>query len=186
MDYELRRIKGVALHYPQHADESWPNDRGPTGEAQWKETVARFAALLDELATVAESASKLWEDQVPATHATHSQQASSVLAVLWQTVVHNSYHTGQIALLRRHFGAWPPTGGGTHGRDHANQFYRCSVVLRWPLRRSARFRQLRCGVMWENWLSGKSPGLRIRLRKESLAYDEHPPRVDPSVPCRRD
>ncbi len=111
MDYELRRIKG-ALQYPQHADESWPNDRRPTGEAQWKETVARFAALVDELATVAESGSKLWEDQVPATHATHSQQASSVLAVLWQTVVHNSYHTGQMALLRRHSGAWPPTGGG--------------------------------------------------------------------------
>ena len=33
-------------------------------------------------------------------------------AVLWQTVAHNSYHTGQIAMLRRMLGAWPPQGGG--------------------------------------------------------------------------
>jgi uncharacterized damage-inducible protein DinB len=32
--------------------------------------------------------------------------------VLWQTLVHNSYHFGQIAMLRRVLGAWPPRGGG--------------------------------------------------------------------------
>jgi uncharacterized damage-inducible protein DinB len=25
---------------------------------------------------------------------------------------HNSYHSGQIAMLLRAFGAWPPAGGG--------------------------------------------------------------------------
>ena len=32
--------------------------------------------------------------------------------MLWQTAVHNSYHVGQIAMIRRALGAWPPQGGG--------------------------------------------------------------------------
>jgi uncharacterized damage-inducible protein DinB len=27
-------------------------------------------------------------------------------------VAHTSYHTGQIAMIRRTLGAWPPRGGG--------------------------------------------------------------------------
>jgi uncharacterized damage-inducible protein DinB len=27
-------------------------------------------------------------------------------------MVHNSYHVGQIAMLRRMLGAWPPQSGG--------------------------------------------------------------------------
>jgi uncharacterized damage-inducible protein DinB len=34
-----------------------------------------------------------------------------VLAVLWQTAVHNSYHIGQVVILRRMLGAWPPLDG---------------------------------------------------------------------------
>jgi uncharacterized damage-inducible protein DinB len=29
-----------------------------------------------------------------------------------EIIAHNSYHTGQIALLRRQAGAWPPERGG--------------------------------------------------------------------------
>jgi len=38
--------------------------------------------------------------------------AGTLEAVLWQIVAHNSYHVGQIALIRRTLGAWPPRGGG--------------------------------------------------------------------------
>jgi uncharacterized damage-inducible protein DinB len=30
---------------------------------------------------------------------------------LWQIMVHNSYHVGQIAVLMRAFGLWPPRAG---------------------------------------------------------------------------
>ena len=33
-------------------------------------------------------------------------------SVLWQMVAHNSYHIGQIAMIRRALGAWPPRAGG--------------------------------------------------------------------------
>jgi hypothetical protein len=32
--------------------------------------------------------------------------------VVWQTIVHNSHHLGQVVLLRRPIGAWPPARGG--------------------------------------------------------------------------
>jgi uncharacterized damage-inducible protein DinB len=38
--------------------------------------------------------------------------AGTLEAVLMQMVAHNSYHTGQIAMIRRVLGAWPPRGGG--------------------------------------------------------------------------
>ena len=37
---------------------------------------------------------------------------TSTHAVLWQTLVHNSYHIGQVVILRRALGIWPPRGGG--------------------------------------------------------------------------
>jgi uncharacterized damage-inducible protein DinB len=38
--------------------------------------------------------------------------AGTIEAVLWQMVGHNSYHLGQIALIRRALGVWPPRAGG--------------------------------------------------------------------------
>jgi len=50
--------------------------------------------------------------EVPAMHPKQETRTSTVLAILWQTLAHNSYHVGQIALVRRALGAWPPSGGG--------------------------------------------------------------------------
>ena len=33
-------------------------------------------------------------------------------AVLWQTLVHNGYHIGQVVAMRRALRAWPPRGVG--------------------------------------------------------------------------
>ena len=112
MDYELRRIRGENPVYPAHAAEGWPADASPVSESEWKRTIARFKELLGELAALAESAPDSLARDVPATHPDHVRHSSSLLAVLWQTLVHNSYHVGQIAMLRQTLGAWPPKGGG--------------------------------------------------------------------------
>ena len=112
MAYELSRIRRESPVYPAHALESWPaNVAPPTGE-EWQETIALFRDLLAELARLADSPPGVLADEVNATHPDHTKRSSSLLAVLWQTLVHNSYHIGQIAMLRRTFGAWPPKGGG--------------------------------------------------------------------------
>ena len=45
-------------------------------------------------------------------HEGDTKLAGTLEAVLWQMVAHNSYHVGQIAMLRRTLGAWPPRKGG--------------------------------------------------------------------------
>ena len=45
-------------------------------------------------------------------HPGDAQVAGTLEAVLWQMVAHTSYHVGQIAMVRRVLGVWPPRGGG--------------------------------------------------------------------------
>jgi len=112
MDYELRRIRGEQPVYPLHAQESWPSEAAPASEAEWKKAITDFKELLRQLAVLAESAPDVLAREVQRMDSCHTTQASTVLDVLWQTLVHNSYHVGQIAMLRRALGAWPPKGGG--------------------------------------------------------------------------
>ena len=112
MEYELRRIHGENPPYPAHASESWPSDPAPASETDWNNSVVQFRDLLAKLASLANSAPDVLAREVQPTHPAHPMQASSLHAVLWQTLVHNSYHVGQIAMLRRMLGAWPPKGGG--------------------------------------------------------------------------
>lgn len=112
MGYELKRIRGEGPGYPGHATDSWPSDSALPSEEEWSQAVDRFAALICELTALAGSTHEVLCRQVSSTHPTHAQQSSSILAVLWQTIAHNSYHIGQIALLRRALGSWPPRCGG--------------------------------------------------------------------------
>ena len=112
MDYELRRIRGESPAYPMHAAESWPITAAPSNDAEWQKSIVNFRELLTGLAALADSSSESLFREVPATHPDHAKHSSTLLAVLWQTLVHNTYHLGQIAMLRQSLGAWPPKGGG--------------------------------------------------------------------------
>ncbi len=111
MAYELKRIAGEGPAYPEHAIESWPSSDGPANEKQWLSAVAEFQALLEKLTVLADSSSDVLQRNVAGTHPQQESASSTVETVLWQTAVHNSYHLGQVALLRRAFAAWPPRRG---------------------------------------------------------------------------
>jgi len=110
IDYEIARINGVAREYPQHAIESWPKNVAPSSVADWQNAVERFRALLVQLSKFSESAPEVLNRMVIAN--SDKEAASTIETVLWQIMVHNSYHIGQVALLRRCLGVWPPRGGG--------------------------------------------------------------------------
>lgn len=112
MDYELRRIAGEGPTYPDHAAESWPTEAAAGDEQEWKGVITRFEELLGKLTNLAGAPAQELAREVAPTHPDHAKHSSTMLAVLWQTLVHNSYHVGQIAMLRRMLGAWPPRGGG--------------------------------------------------------------------------
>lgn len=112
MDYELRRTAGRPAPYPVSPSESWPAKQKPAGETEWRDEVLIFSKRLQDFVRLANSDSESLSQPLAITTPAHGQQSNSVQAVLWQTVVHNSYHTGQIVLLRRCLKAWPPKGGG--------------------------------------------------------------------------
>jgi uncharacterized damage-inducible protein DinB len=112
MDHDLGHIAGEDPWYPDHAIESWPQHPEPASESQWQAALQRFIELLAWLAQWADSDSATLERVVEDVGIAKTPRRSTVRARLWQIAAHNSYHAGQIALLRRQFGTWPPERGG--------------------------------------------------------------------------
>jgi uncharacterized damage-inducible protein DinB len=112
MDYELRRIRGQKPEYPRHNSESFPTAPPPADAQEWDRLRKRFASLIGDFAALADSSQQEMQRQIETMHEGDTKVAGTLEAVLWQMVAHNSYHTGQIAMIRRMLGAWPPSGGG--------------------------------------------------------------------------
>jgi uncharacterized damage-inducible protein DinB len=112
MDYELRRIRGQRPAYPDHNAESFPSVSSAADAQDWDRLRKRFADLLDDYGALAKSSAEEMQRQIGSAHAGDTKLAGTLEAVLWQMVAHNSYHTGQIAMIRRMLGAWPPRRGG--------------------------------------------------------------------------
>jgi len=112
IDYELQRIAGNAQQYSEHAAGGWLPTTAPPTAADWTAAVARFRELIDHLIRLAQSDLTALSREVPAAHAQQTGHTSTVGAILWQTMAHNSYHVGQIAMLRQCLDRWPPRAGG--------------------------------------------------------------------------
>jgi len=111
-NYELQRIRGEKPPYPEHAILSWPQSPAPLDDAQWQSAVSRFLALLADLDALARGTAEELACEVPVLDPKQSPESHSVLAILWQLAIHHSYHIGQIVIVRRALGAWPPRRGG--------------------------------------------------------------------------
>jgi uncharacterized damage-inducible protein DinB len=112
MDYELRRIRGGKPKYPEHNAESFPPAPSPADEKAWERLKRDLAWFLVEFAKLAESPRVELDRQIESAHEGDQKISGTLEAILWQMVAHNSYHTGQIAMIRRALGAWPPKAGG--------------------------------------------------------------------------
>jgi len=112
MDYELRRIRGERPKYPEHNSESFPPALALADAEEWDRLRRRMADLLCQFALLAKSSAQELQREVESVHEGDKNVANSLEAVLWQMVAHNSYHVGQIAMMRRVLGVWPPRGGG--------------------------------------------------------------------------
>ncbi len=112
MDYELHRIRGERPAYPEHSSESFPPAPSPRDAQDWDRMRKRFAGLLADFTKLAESSPDEMQRHVETGHEGDAKLAGTLEAVLWQMVAHNSYHVGQIAVMRQILGAWPPRGGG--------------------------------------------------------------------------
>ncbi len=103
MDYELRRIMGkdrsiwsiVRKVFHRHLLSMPPH-----------QIRKRLAVLLAEFGILAGSSPQEMQRQIESVHEADKKIAGTLEAVLCQMVAHNSYHTGQIAMIRQVLGAW--------------------------------------------------------------------------------
>ena len=112
MEYELRRIRGENPKYPEHSAESFPGAPASTDAEEWDRLRERMIEFLAEFGELAKSSPQELQREIQSGHEGDKKIAGTLEAVLWQMVAHNSYHVGQIAMVRRALGEWPPRGGG--------------------------------------------------------------------------
>ncbi len=110
MSYELGRIRGEKPKYPEHNAESFPSSQ-PDAEV-WMRLKRDLAWLLSEYAALARSPRAELDREIESVHEGDKKVAGTLEAVLCQIIAHNSYHTGQIAMIRRVLNSWPPKAGG--------------------------------------------------------------------------
>ena len=98
-------LDGADPAIPQQDSDSWPGAVAPASAGEWEAATARLGDLADALSQHAR------DDDLQSTHLSLGAPKSRA-AMLHTIASHNSYHLGQIVLVRRIVGAWPPPGGG--------------------------------------------------------------------------
>lgn len=98
-DLFLARLEGRPAPLPAHAEDGWP----APGRNRWTDTVGRFARGLEAAKSQAGGA---LEEPIADWRGIRRGEGLAIVAQ------HNSYHLGQIVMLRRVLGAWPPPAGG--------------------------------------------------------------------------
>jgi len=98
-DWLVASAAGSPQVFPAHAEEGWPP---PTAEG-WPNLVQRFLSGLEQARAMARDA---------ATRHRLVFKEDTGARVLADLAVHNAHHLGEIILLRRLNGDWPPPGGG--------------------------------------------------------------------------
>ncbi|NUO62660.1 MAG: DinB family protein [Gemmatimonadaceae bacterium] len=103
-DRYLARLAGEDAPTPPHDAEGWPGPAAPSSEREWLDAVDAFRRGL-AAADAAVGAAPLG-DTGP------TLAGKTRLGTLNGLALHNGYHAGQLAQLRKVLGAWPPPGGG--------------------------------------------------------------------------
>lgn len=89
---------------PKHAHEGWPGAKKPETPHEWQEVVEQYQAGLAQTHKAVVCKNPL--------HSVPARAETKRIDVLNTLALHTSYHVGQMVLIRRMLGAWPPPGGG--------------------------------------------------------------------------
>ena len=100
-DWVVRWLNGRNPAIPPHAGGSWPRSSQPASRREWDRTVRHCR---DGLTTLARRSGASLRDS--------TSRTKSRLEMLHTIASHNSYHAGQVVLLRQLFNAWPSSSGG--------------------------------------------------------------------------
>lgn len=103
-DIYLRRLDGEDAPTPPNAAEGWPGPAAPSGVDAWEAAIGEFRAGVGRALSLARAPDL--ERELPHWGGINRAHGLALLAA------HNAYHAGQVVLLRRQLGEWPPPGVG--------------------------------------------------------------------------
>jgi hypothetical protein len=101
--YALAACRGLNPTPPAHDVDGWPGPEAPASAGEWESFIGAYKGSLAELAE------EIRTCDLGGRTARGRRTRADMLRAMGN---HISYHVGQIALLRRMMGAWPPPGGG--------------------------------------------------------------------------
>ncbi|MBD3165122.1 hypothetical protein GF324_00830 [bacterium] len=126
----VKHLRGIEeVSWPERSVYGWVQEKGPTSEEEWSETVVRFLSTMHEAVELIETMEVNWSAHLqreldrkrrqslsPSTKNLEKDQDRAAVPSMLQVVCdlgsHTNYHLGQIVLLRRLLGLWPPPDGG--------------------------------------------------------------------------
>ncbi len=100
-DWVVKWLDGEDPRVPKHASGGWPGGPSPANAREWQQAVRNFRSGLMKLDRQSRDVDLL------TMRGKHSR-----LGMLQSLASHNSYHLGQVVLLRQMLRTWPPPGGG--------------------------------------------------------------------------
>lgn len=103
-EFLLTYMKGGKPQLPASVNESWPNQPHPEDEEAWISLLGQFLQGVQQAVEYAKT--------VQLDEPIESFPTETKAGILRNIASHNTYHLGEIVVLRRLHGAWPPPGGG--------------------------------------------------------------------------
>lgn len=103
-DFLLLMAQDQKTKLPAHVSESWPKEEGPDSEEEWERTIKSFLQGIEQAITMAQT--------VQLDKPLENFPGETPGGILRNIASHNSYHLGEIVVLRRLFSSWPPPTGG--------------------------------------------------------------------------
>ncbi len=97
----VKWLAGQKPVVPKHAQDSWPGKTAPLTAGEWREALRRLDQGLREMTRATQEMDLL------------AKRGTKTPLEMLQTIAsHNSYHLGQVVVLRQRLCAWPPASGG--------------------------------------------------------------------------
>lgn len=90
---------------PTWPDDYWPDEPEPPDDEAWERSLARVRDDLDALKKLVLDPDTELLEAVPT-----GKPGQTFLRSILLAADHTAYHVGQVVLLRRRLGAWPPPG----------------------------------------------------------------------------
>ena len=105
-DITLGRLLGRNPARPASAALGWQTPEKPEDESDWEAAVAGLAEGLRSLESI------VGDPDYDLSRVVDPERGQTAREEILMVLCHNSYHLGQIVLLRQQLGAWPPPKGG--------------------------------------------------------------------------